>query len=541
MTSPAVDRSASEPEVSPQAPAASAGHPRRWWVLGVLMVSLLLVVLDTSILNVALKTIAQPAPDGLGASQSDLQWSVDSYTLVFAAMLFTTGLVADWIGRKKTLIAGLLVFGGFSVWSAYSHSAGELITARAGMGIGGALVMPATLAIIVNVFPPAERSKAISLWAASAGVGVAVGPITGGLLLEHFWWGSVFLINIPIVVAGAAAALVIVPESRNPGRGGFDPVGVVLSITGLGLLVFGVIKGGDLGDWANPEVWGTGLGGLLVLALFVLWERRSSCPAMDVGHFRNRQFSGAVSAIGLVFFGLMGATFFIVFYLQSVRGYSALKAGCCLLPLALGQVIFSAQATAMVRRFGVRPIVTVGMLLNAGALGGMALLGRTSPIWMAEVLFFFLGAGVSYVMPPATSAVMATLPPAQAGTGSAVNNTFRQVGGALGVAVLGSVLSSVYRHRMDDKLAGVPAAVRNVADQSIESTLGVAARVGARGGELASVGKDSFMSAMHLSALVAAGVMLAGALVAVLSLGERRGQEGPVEAAAQQQLETLEA
>jgi EmrB/QacA subfamily drug resistance transporter len=451
---------------------------------------------------------------------------VDSYTLVFAALLLSAGLLADRLGRKLALFSGLVVFGGFSVWSAYSHSSAELIAARAGMGIGGALVLPATLAIIVNVFPAQERPKAIGIWAGSAGLAVAIGPITGGILLEHFWWGSVFLINVPIVLVGAIATLVVVPESKDPARSRFDPFGVLLSVVGLSLLVYGVIKGGELDDWTAKQVWGNIAGGLGVLIVFILWERRTAHPAMDVGYFRNRQFSAAVAATGLIFFALMGATFFLVFYLQSVRGYSALKAGTCLLPLAIAQLVFAPQATVMVRRFGVRLICTTGMLLNTAAFGGMYWLGRDSSIWILEGIFFVMGVGMAYVMPPATAAVMATLPSAQAGAGSAVNNTLRQVGGALGVAILGSVLSSAYRRHIRDDLAPLPARLRDVAEQSIEGTLGVAAHLrGPIAGRLVSAASDSFIPAMHITSLVAAGVTLFGAVVTVVFLPGRQADE----------------
>ncbi|MFK8911454.1 DHA2 family efflux MFS transporter permease subunit [Streptomyces sp. YS-3] len=497
----------------------AAAH--RWWVLGVLVVSLLLVVLDTSILNVALKTLAEPAPRGLGASSGALQWSVDSYTLVFAALLFSTGVLADRWGRKRTLVAGLVVFGGCSLWSALAGSAGELIAARAGLGVGGALVMPATLAIIMNVFPPDEHAKAVGIWAGAAGLAVAVGPITGGALLEHFWWGSVFLINIPIVVIGTVAALVVVPESRDPGRGGYDPVGVALSVAGLTLLVYGVIQGGEHDDWAAARVWGTMLGGLVVLAAFVLWERRAARPALDVALFRVPRFSAAVTVIGLVFFALLGATFFLVFYLQSVRGWTPLQAGYCLLPLAVAQLLCSPPATLAARRIGVRPVCTTGMLLTTLAFVTVATVDERTSLWLLESVFFVLGVGIACVMPPATAAVMSALPRQRAGTGSAVNTTFRQVGGALGVAVLGSVLSTAYRSRMSGHLAAVPDQLRDRAGESVQSSLAVADALGPRGTALADHAVDAFVSAMHVTALVAAGVTLLGALLSLLLLPAR--------------------
>ncbi|WP_316762745.1 DHA2 family efflux MFS transporter permease subunit [Streptomyces herbicida] len=532
----------SQPRLKLAEHTPQTAHPHRWRVLAVLLVSLLLVVLDTSILNVALKTLAEPAPVGLGARQSELQWSIDSYTLVFAALLFTTGVLADRCGRKRTLLAGLVVFGGCSLWSAYAHSADELIIARAGLGVGGALVLPATLAIIMAVFPPAERAKAIGVWAGAAGLAVALGPITGGALLERFWWGSVFLINLPIVVIGAVATLFVVPESRDPERTGFDPLGVVLSVAGLTVLVYGVIKGGESDDWADATVWGPMLGGLAVLALFTLWERRSARPALDLALFRNRRFSAAVTVIGLVFFALLGATFFLVFYLQSVRGWTPLKAGCLLLPLAVAQLAFSPPATLAAKRVGVRPVCAGGMLLASLAFLAVATIDEHTEVWVIESILFVMGIGIACVMPPATSAAMSAVARDRAGTGAAVSTTFRQVGGALGVAVLGSVLSVAYRSRVEDHLTPLPAPVRDTARESVAATLTVAEKLGAPGSALAARAVDAFVSAMHLTALVAAGVTVLGALVCLLLLPSRTaaGTPGAEEPTANKEVHTTE-
>jgi MFS family permease len=259
---------------------------RRWVILGVVVVGLLAIVIDNTVLNVALKTIASPAAKGgIGASQSELEWAINSYTLVFAGLLFTFGVVGDRIGRKRVLMAGLIVFGIGSLLSGYSHSPDELIAARAVMGLGGAAVMPQTLSIISNVFEPGERAKAIGIWTAAVGIGVAIGPVLGGLLLSHFWWGSVFLINVPVTAVGAIAALFLVPESRNPAHGRIDYVGVLASILGLILLVYGVVQGGDGESWVSAGVLGPVLGGLVVLALFAWYESRIKHPSLDVRLF----------------------------------------------------------------------------------------------------------------------------------------------------------------------------------------------------------------------------------------------------------------
>ncbi|MEU2619432.1 MFS transporter [Streptomyces sp. NPDC007157] len=480
--------------------------------------SLLVVMLDNSILNVAMKTIAQPAPSGLGSTQAQLEWAVNSYTLVFAGLLFTAGLLGDRLGRKKVLLFGMLVFGAGSVLSALSDSSGQLIAFRAVMGFGGAFILPATLAIIMNVFEPDEQPKAIGIWTGAAGFAIAAGPLAGGILLEHFWWGSVFLVNVPIVAAAIAAMVVIVPDSRDPRPGRLDPFGVLLSIAGLALLVYGIIKGGQLGDFTRPQSWVTILGGLAVLAGFVVYEARSDHPALDVTYFRNRRFSASVAAIGLVFFALMGVTFFSVFYNQSVRGYSVLQSGLLVLPLAASQIFFAPRARLAVGRFGARAVCATGLVVTAVAFAGFLLLGQDTPIWVLEVLFFLMGTGMAHVMPPATVMIMSSLPREKAGSASAVNNTFRQVGGAMGVAVLGSLLSTAYRNGIDSHLAALPASDRHTAGESLQATQAVAEKLGPAGQALIRPANDAFIHAMHLTATGSAAVALTGAAVVLAFL-----------------------
>jgi DHA2 family integral membrane protein (MFS transporter) len=499
-------------DTAPRVPEAI--HRRRWAILGTLILALLVVVLDNSILNVAMKTIATPAPVGLGATQSDLEWAINSYTLVFAGLLFTSGLLGDRFGRKKALLGGMLVFGLGSLLSALSTSPGQLIGYRAVMGLGGAFVMPATLAIIMNVFERKEQPKAIGIWAGAVGLAIAIGPITGGLLIEHFWWGSVFLINVPIVAVALVAMFLLVPDSKDPRPGRLDPVGVLLSVVGLVALIYGIIKGGELADFTQAAAWVPVLVGLVALAVFVLYEKRIDHPALDVGWFRNPVFSTSVTVIGLVFFALMGVSFFGVFYTQSVRGYSALASGALMLPLAAAQMLFAPRARLVVDRLGVRATCAGGMALIAVAFVGYQLLGRTTPIWVLEVIGFVMGAGMAHVMPPVTVAIMGSLPREKAGAGSAINNTFRQVGGSLGVAVLGALLSTVYRDGISDKLSVLPAGLRDKAGESLEATLGIAGHAGPQGQALIQPAYDSFIDAMHVVAGVSAGVTLVGALLA---------------------------
>ncbi|SOE27706.1 MFS transporter [Streptomyces sp. OK228] len=525
MASPPTPTESSTPaESTPPVPPArrrtvsDAVHRRRWAILTVLCFSLLVVMLDNSILNVATKTIAQPAPTGLGSTQSQLEWAINSYTLVFAGLLFTAGLLGDRLGRKKVLLFGMLVFGAGSALSALSDSSGQLITFRAVMGFGGAFILPATLAIIMNVFERDEQPKAIGIWTSVVGFAIALGPITGGILLQHFWWGSVFLVNVPIVVVAALAMVAIVPDSKNPKPGKLDPVGVVLSILALVSLIYGIIKGGQEGGFTGAQSWGPIVAGLAVLGVFVVYERSNDHPALDVTWFRNRRFSASVAAIGLVFFALTGVTFFSVFYNQSVRGYSVLQSGLLVLPLAASQMFFAPRARLVVNRFGARAVCATGLVLTAVAFAGFLLLGQDTPIWVLEVLFFLMGTGMAHVMPPATVMIMSSLPREKAGSGSAVNNTFRQVGGALGVAVLGALLSATYRSGIDDHLGVLPASDRQAAGESVEATLSVAEKLGPTGKALVQPAHDAFIHAMHITAMGSAAVALVGAVVVLLFL-----------------------
>ncbi|MDF3297244.1 MFS transporter [Streptomyces tropicalis] len=498
-----------------------AVHRRRWAILGVLMLSLLIVVLDNSILNVAIKTISTPAPTGLGATQSELEWAINAYTLVFAGLLFTAGLVGDRVGRKKVLLGGLVVFGAGSALAAESGSPGQLIAFRALMALGAAFVMPATLAVLMNVFEREEQPKAIGIWAGGVGLAIAIGPITGGLLLDHFWWGSVFLINVPIVVLALVLMLWLVPDSRDPRPGRVDPIGVVLSVVGLVLLVYGIIKGGELADFTDPKVLATIVAGLAALAAFVVVEKRSDHPSLDVSYFRNRVFSAAMTAIALVFFALMGVTFFAVFYTQSVRGYSPLESGLLMLPLAAAQMIFAPRARLVVDRFGNKATTTAGLLVIAATLASFAGFEADTPIWVLEVVFFLMGTGMAHIMTPTSVVIMQALPREKAGSASALSNTFRQVGGALGIAVLGSVLSTAYRGGIEGRLALLPPGLRDAAGESIEATLGIADRLGPRGQALIGPADDAFLHAMHVTALCGTGVALIGAVVVALFLPGR--------------------
>jgi EmrB/QacA subfamily drug resistance transporter len=499
------------------APTTGKAYDRRWWTLVVLSVSLLVISLDNTILNVALPTIERD----LEASAGALQWIVDSYTLVFAGLLLTMGSLGDRFGRRRALVAGLVVFGTGSLLSALAPSADALIASRALMGLGGALIMPSTLSILTNVFPREERPKAIGIWAAVAGLGIAAGPVAGGWLIEHFDWSAVFLVNLPIVALALAAAPSLVPESRDPAQSRLDPLGAVLSTAGLGVLTWSIIEAAERG-WTDGLVLG-GLGvAVAALAGFVAWELRTASPMLDVRLFRVRRFSGASVSIALVFFSLFGAIYFLTTYLQGVMDYGALDAGLRVTPVAIGLVLGGPLSAKLAGRLGTRNVVAGGLVVVAAALLLLSGAGAESGYGLIATSLVLLGFGMGTTMAPATESIMSSLPLAHAGVGSAMNDTMRMVGGTLGVAILGSLLSSRYGAGMEGAVEGLPEPAADAAGESIGHASVVAERIGGdAGATLERVAETAFSSAMGTSLTVAAGVALAGAMVALFVLPGR--------------------
>jgi EmrB/QacA subfamily drug resistance transporter len=497
---------------------ASTPYPKRWWALLVVSVSLLVVSLDNTILNVALPSIERD----LGASADELQWIVDAYTLVFAGLLLTAGSLGDRFGRRKALQLGLVIFGAGSLLSGVAGSAGELIASRALMGVGAAFIMPSTLSILTNVFPEKERGKAIGIWAAVAGIGVVVGPVAGGWLLEHFEWGAVFFVNLPVVAIAIAAGILFVPESRDPAQARLDPVGAGLSIAGLGLLVWGIIEA-PLRGWADPVVLSAVAGGIAVLAAFTLWELRTATPMLDMRHFRDGRFGGGSGAIALAFFALFGSIFFLTQYYQGVLDYGALEAGLRMTPIAIGLIPGGPLAIKLAERFGTARVVALGLTTVAGALGLLSTAQVDSGYGLIAAALIMLGFGMGSTMAPATEAIMSSLPKEKAGVGSATNDTTRMVGGTFGVAVLGSLLSSGYGAGMEAATQGLPGPAASAASDSLGGAAAVAQQLGGEAGRALSQAADSaFVSAMSTSLLVAAGVAFAGAALALWQLPGRK-------------------
>ena len=494
---------------------------RRWWILAVLCLSVLLVVVDNTIVNVALPTISRD----LSASTSALQWVVDGYTLSFAGLLLLGGNLGDRLGRRRMLQLGLVLFGVFSVGAALSHSTGELIAARALMGFAAALVYPATLAILNNVFTVArERAIAIGVWSAVSGLAVAIGPVSGGALLRHFSWSSVFYVSVPVVVLAVVLGRFLLPESRDPKAGRFDPLGAILSIAGISLLTWSIIEAPQHG-WGSPLTVGGILGSLVILSGFAWWQARRPDPMLDVRLFRNPRFSAASAAIALAFFGLFGFIFMITQYFQVVRSYDPLGAGLATLPFAFVTAGFSPVAMLLMRRFGTKLVVAAGLVLMSAGFVVAATTGVDSPYWGTVIIAMALmAAGLGLTTGPATDAIMGALPPEKAGAGSAVNDTTREVGGTLGVAIVGSVLNSGYGAHVFSGLTalGASSAAGHLAGQSVIAGMNVAAHFPAplRDAATATV-QSAFVTGVHRGSVVAAATALAGALVALFFVPSR--------------------
>ncbi len=505
----------------PGRPPAGSQRSRRGATLAVVCAAALIINVDNTILNVALPTLVRT----LHASSSELQWIVDSYAMVFAGLLLVGGSLADRIGRRRFFLIGLAVFAAGSAGAAFAGSVDLLIAWRALMGAGAALTIPASLSIINDVFrAPAMRARAIGAWAGTIGLGIAIGPIAGGLLLARFWWGSIFLVNIPIVAAAFAGALLLVPASKNRAAEPPDPAGALLSIAGLGLLLWAIIEAPAKG-WASAEVAGAGLASLAVLGAFAVWEARSSHPMLKLGSFADRRFSVAAAGECLGIFGLMGALFLQTQLLQFDLGYSPLQAGLRILPVAAVLCVTAPLSPVAARFTGIRFTVAAGLAAIAGGLwwsSAASTAAASYPAFVPGMLLIGLGAGL--LLPTATNSVIGSVPRRESGVGSATNAVALQVGGALGVAVIGSVLSARYQSHLTRALAGqhVPAAAMHAIVGSLGGALTVAGTAGGTTGALlAHVARVAFMSGNATALATGAAVALGGALLVLTRLPSR--------------------
>jgi EmrB/QacA subfamily drug resistance transporter len=497
-------------------------HARRWWTLGVLCLSLLIVFVGNSSLNVAIPTLSRD----LHASTSQLQWVVAAYSLVFAGLLFTAGAIGDRFGRKGALQLGLLGFIGGAVFASASSAMWQVIAGRAVMGACAAFIMPSTLSILVNVFPPEERAKAIAIWAGVAGAAGAVGPVTSGWLLGHFWFGSVFLINVPIIIVALVLGAFLVPTSRDPEEAQLDVIGAGLSIVGISSLVYGLIQAPDKG-WSSTETLAAFAVSFVVIGLFVAWESRVKEPMLDLSYFGNPAFSTATGGMILVFLSMFGVMFLITQYFQLILGYSPLSAALRFLPMAFVMMIISPLTPKFIARIGSNRTVATGMaLVSFGFLSLFLLDVRTSYLYVL-VCMFTLMSGIALTMSPMTAAIMSAVPPRRAGAGSAMNDATRELGAALGVAVLGSVAASRYSAGITGAIAHLAPADQAAARTSLGTALQTASRLPSDlGARLVNDADHAFVSGVHLAAITGA-VLAAGASLLVLRfLPEHIAQHG---------------
>ncbi|MEO6123307.1 MAG: MFS transporter [Ilumatobacteraceae bacterium] len=488
-----------------------AVHDKRWWVLGVLCLSMTIIVMDNTILNVAIPSLIKD----LDATNSQVQWIIDSYTIVFAGLLLTTGSLSDRFGRKGALQVGIVLFMLGSALSALATTATYLIITRAFMGIGGALIMPSTLSLLTNTFrDPKERGRAIAIWAGFSGVGVALGPVIGGLLLQHFSWASVFWVNVPIGTVALISGVFLLPTSKETKTDRLDPLGSILSMLGLGALLYGIIEVPAKG-WSNLEVQAGFVVGVLAVIAFITWELRTSHPMLDMRFFKNPRFTAANMAITLTFFAMFGSLFLMAQYWQFVHGYTALQAGIRLIPYAAGMMIVAPMSARVVERIGSKRVMTIGLCTVTVALLLMSLLQRDTPYVIAILPFVLMSAGVGFTMPPATESIMGSLPRDKAGVGSAVNDTTRQMGGAVGVALIGSVVASIFASEVDGLTSRFDISRVQLAEarSSLGSALKVASTLGDQANGFTIGVKDAFVSGLHSGLRLAAGVVVCAAVV----------------------------
>ena len=493
-----------------------------------LCVTLLIISLDTTILNVALPSIVRD----LHASSSQLQWIVDAYAIVFAGLLLTLGATGDRFGRKWVFMIGLVVFAAGSAFAAFSGSPDRLTAARAVMGAGAAALMPCTLSILTNTFPDdRERATAIGIWSGTAGLGVAIGPVLGGFLLDRYWWGSVFLINVPIAAIGLVATIFLVPNSKNPSAQRSDVTGSLLTISGFSLLLWGIIEAPNR-TWTSPVILGAFAGAALLLVSFVLWERHSAHPMLPLRFFGNRRYSVAIASLALVLFALLGMFFLLTQYLQFFLGFTPLKTGLAIAPLAIVLLVAAPTSVLVVRKIGTKPVVAVGMLLIATGAGLLAGTSVHDTYRDAFPFIAVLGLGVGLSLAPLTESIMGAVPPMEAGVGSATSDTSMQVGGALGVAILGTALNLRFRDAVAPVLAHkpVPPHVSSLIEGSLGGALAVATHLpGQVGQPLESAARHGFVTGMDLGFAIAAVVVGIAAVAVALLLPSRAKPGGATE------------
>lgn len=488
-------------------------YHRRWAILATMCLSLVLIVATVSSVNVAIPRLAASE---LAPSDTQILWIVDAYALVFAALLLPAGALGDRFGRKGALLTGLVIFAAASALSAVMTSAEALIAMRGVMGIGAALIMPSTLSLLQSAFPARERAKAIAVWAGFAGAGGAIGPLLGGFLLEHFWYGSVFFVAVPIAAIAFVSSAILAPRSRESVQRPLDPGGAALSIVGFGALLFAIIEGPERGWTDGLVLLGFALAAL-GLAGFVVYEQHREDPMLDMRHFRTPRFAMGSVGITFTFMAMFSMFFVLTQYLQYVKGHSPLAAGVRGLPFAATMIVVSPRSAELAVRIGVRRLVPAGMGLMSVGLVLLSFVSVDTPYWYVAACLVIMASGVGVAMPSLSSGIVQSVPLHEAGVGSAVNDTTREVGGAIGIALVGSIVTSVYRHRLEDVLAVLPPQLADLARDNVGKALGAAGAAAAQlgpeqSGALVGEVRDAFVSGAHVGLRVAAGIVFAAGL-----------------------------
>jgi len=494
---------------------------RKAGILIAVYVAVLAINLDVTIVNVALPSMARE----LDAGTRGLQWIVDGYNLAFAGLVLAAGSLSDRYGRRPALLIGLVGFAATSVVGALVTSTAAVIAARVGMGVFAALIFPTTLSVISNTFTDRkQRAAALGGWGAVVGAGVALGPVTGGLLLEHFYWGSVFLALAPVALIAAALAFVLVPESRDPGVPALDLPGLGVSVAMLTLITYTIIEAPSRG-WTSTETLGGFVVSALLIALFVAVETRAEHPMLDVRLFADRRFSAASGAEMITFFALSGFIFLITQYFQLVRGFGPLSTGARILPVAFSIAVASIAGGLLAPRLGTKSVVTTGMVMFGSAMLWIGLTAGIDTPYTTVIVpqMVLMGLGMGLISTPATESIMLVLPPARAGVGSAVNDATRELGATMGVAIVGSLFASVYGGRLVDSIFGSVGADRLTAAQD---SVAVAIGIGQTDPRLLTAAQDAFLSGLHAGCFLVAAVCFAGALASVVAL-PGRGFEAP--------------
>jgi len=507
-------------------------YRRRWALLGVMCLSLVLVVMAVSSLNVATPSMQQ----ALNATSTQLHWMIDAYAIVFAGLLLPAGAIGDRYGRKGALLAGLGVFAVGLAVAGVADAPGQVIVGRGIMGAGSALVMPATLSMLTAIFPPQERTKAIAMWSGFAGGGAAIGPIMSGALLEQFWWGSTVLVNLPIVLLAAVAIAALSPRSRDSQSTPLDLGGAVLSVGGMVSLLYGIIESAEYG-WTSPRVLGAFVAAVVLLVGFVLWERRAEHPMLPMSLFADRRFSVGSGVIMLGFFCAFGVFFLSTLYMQYVLGYSTLATGFATLPWAGALILTAPRSAALSERFGLARTMAFGFVMVAVAFAILAQLDVGSPYAVLGIAFALQGAGMGAVFAPATGSIMAAVPLDKAGVGSAVNDTTRELGAALGIAVLGTIIGSAYRSSIDLSGADLSPEAREVARESIGGAVSVARDLPGGGAPMLAQAQEAFVDAFRVTNTLSIAMTLGAAAMVLFALRRRPGDDDNLAPATDDELE----